>query len=320
MSARVLPAAAIGAAVALWSVTYVLSGWALETGSAAVLSVGRFGLALVVLLPFAARRPGFAAAMRSPRTIVLGLLGVTLYYALANIGLLFTTAGTAALVASFMPAMTAIVALIVLRERISGRTGIGLGLATIGVALISTAGVQVDVGAILNLLAVVAYALYTVLLRREDGSALGRDALSLATATIAWGTILMLPWLGGEILTGTAAIPSDPRGILSILAEGVVITAPALVLFSYAAQRLPAAVSGVAFAAVPALGYGFALLVGEPFDPLKAIGGGVALVGVLIATLSQTEEDLPRRRFRATPFDARVGGSQRAIPVEETNP
>jgi drug/metabolite transporter (DMT)-like permease len=287
VSTRVLPTVAIGVTVALWSVTYVLSGWALETGSAAVLSVGRFALTLVVLVPFAVRRPGFARALRSPRTIVLGLLGVTLYYALANIGLLFTSAGTAALVASFMPVMTALLALLVLRERISARTAVGLVLATLGVALIAAAGFRLDLGVVLNLLAVVAYALYTVLLRREEGSAVGSDALSLATATAVWGTVLMLPWLGWEIATGTVAVPADARGILSILVEGLVITGPALVLFSYSAQRLPAAVTGVAVAAVPALGYGFALLLGEPFDVVKAVGGGIALVGVLIATLSR---------------------------------
>lgn len=287
MSARALPTVAIGVTVALWSVTYVLSGWALESGSAAVLSVGRFGLTLVVMVPFAARRPGFRRALRDPATVALGFLGVTLYYALANIGLLFTTAGTAALVASLMPVLTAVAAFALLRERVSRRTGLGLALATVGVALIALAGFRLDLGVVLNLLAVVAYALYTVLLRRTEGSATGADALSLATATAVWGTVLMLPWLAGEILTGTAAIPHDIRGIAGILIEGLVITGPALVLFSYAAQRLPAAVSGVAVAAVPALGYGFALLVGEPFDLVKAIGGAIALAGVLIATLSE---------------------------------
>ena len=66
---------------------------ALETASPAVLSVGRFAIALLVLVPLAARRPGFLRTLRDPRTILLGLTGVTLYYSLANIGLLFTTPG-----------------------------------------------------------------------------------------------------------------------------------------------------------------------------------------------------------------------------------
>lgn len=284
---RSLPLLALGVTVVIWSMTYVGSSWALETGSAAVLSVGRFGLALLVLVPLAARRPGFARLLREPRTILLGLTGITLYYALANIGLEFTSAGTAALVASFMPVTTAIVAVLLIRERIAPRTAIGLVVATIGVAVVSSAGFELDLGVVLNLLGIVSYAFYTVLLRRDTARRGADDAIALAAASAVWGTVLMLPWLGFEIVTGTAAIPSDPRGLLSIVALALIGTAPPLVFFSFAAQRLPAAVTGVATAAVPALGYAFAVMLGEQFDLVKTIGGAVALVGVLIATLSQ---------------------------------
>jgi drug/metabolite transporter (DMT)-like permease len=56
------------------------------------------------------------------------------------------------------------------------------------------------------------------------------------------------------------------------------------VLFNYGAERLPAAVTGVMTAAIPALGYLFALLLGEQPNAIKALGGGIALIGVLIAS------------------------------------
>ncbi|WP_439592789.1 DMT family transporter [Microbacterium sp.] len=286
MSQRWLPLAAIGLSVLLWSAAYVVSGWALETGSPAVLSVGRFAIALVVLVPLAARRPGFLRAIGQPRTIVLGLTGVSLYYSLANIGLLFTTPGTAALTAAFLPVLTAIAAVTLIHEKLSGRTWLGLALATVGVGLVAASGFRVDVGVLLNIAALAAYALYTVLLRKDAGRDDAPDAIVLATATGIWGTVIMLPWLGWEFVTGTVAIPSDARGLLSILILALVVTAPTLVLFNYGAERLPAAISGVATAAIPALGYGFALLMGEPLDLLKAVGGAIALIGVMIATLA----------------------------------
>jgi drug/metabolite transporter (DMT)-like permease len=281
-----MPLAAIGSSVLLWSAAYVVSGWALETGSPAVLSVARFAIALVVLVPLAARRPAFMRTLRQPRTILLGLTGVTLYYSLANIGLLFATPGTAALTAAFLPVLTATAAVLMIRKRLSGRTWVGLGLATAGVALVAASGFRVDLGVVLNIIALASYAIYTVLLRRDAGRADAPDALVLATATGVWGTALMLPWLAWEAVTGTLAVPSDARGLISILALALVVTAPTLVLFNYGAERLPAAVSGVATAAIPALGYAFALLMGEALDPIKAIGGAIALVGVLIATLA----------------------------------
>lgn len=289
MSNRWLPLAAIGASVVLWSVAYTLSEWALETGSPAALSVGRFAIALLVLVPLSWRRPHFLRTLREPRTVVLGLTGVALYYSLANIGLLFTTPGTAALTAAFLPVLTAAAAVLMIHERLARRTWLGLALATLGVGLVAASGFRIDVGVLLNIAALAAYALYTVLLRRDAGRPDAPDAIVLATATGVWGTAVMLPWLGWELATGTFSVPTDPRGLVSVLALALVVTAPTLVLFNYGAERLPAAISGVATAAIPALGYGFALLTGEPFDLVKGIGGAIALVGVLIATLSQPD-------------------------------
>lgn len=286
MTARWLPIAAIGASVVLWSTAYVLSDWALDSGSPAVLSIGRFVVALAILVPLAARRRAFVRTLRSPRTILLGLTGVTFYYSLANIGLLFTTPGTSALVVSLLPVLTAVAAVVFLRERLGARTIAGLILATLGVGLVAASGFRLDLGVILNVAALASYALYTILLRRDGTRADAPDAIVLATATALWGTALMLPWAGWEAATGTLALPADPRGLLSILILGLVVTAPTMVLYNYGAERVPAAVSGVASAAIPALGYAFALVLGEPIDLVKALGGAIALAGVVIATLA----------------------------------
>ena len=157
-------------------------------------------------------------------------------------------------------------------------------------------GLGLDLGVVLCLIGLISYALYTVLLRREAVSAesAGRvagppapervDPIVLATATALWGTAIMLPWLGFEVVSGTASVPTGWAGIGSLTFLGVVITAPTLVLFNYGAERLPAAVTGVMTAAIPALGYLFALLLGEQPDAVTALGGGIALIGVLIAS------------------------------------
>jgi drug/metabolite transporter (DMT)-like permease len=127
---------AVGIAVLLWSMSFVLSAEVLKTSSPAVLSVGRFAIGLVILLPVAARRRGFAMSVRQPRTAMLGLLGVALYYSLTNVGLEFTTPGVAALSNAALPALTAGLGLFLLRERLTTRTIIGLVLATAGVVVV----------------------------------------------------------------------------------------------------------------------------------------------------------------------------------------
>lgn len=284
---RPLPFAAVAVSVALWSTAYVASALVLETASPAVLSVLRFAVALVVLVPLAARRPGFLRVLRSPRTLVLGITGVTFYYSFANLALLFTTTGTAALANAALPVLTALFAVLILRERLPLRTVAGLLLAVVGVGLIAAAGLRVDAGLLLCLVALASYALYTVLLRRDAERATAPvEPLVLATGTAIWGTVLMLPWLAGEALLGQARLPADAPGILAVLFLGLVVTAPTMVLYNYGAERLPAAVSGIATAGIPAIGYALSLAVGEPLDAVKVVGGVVALAGIVVATLA----------------------------------
>ncbi|MCB8044063.1 DMT family transporter [Microbacterium oxydans] len=74
-SAR-LPLIAIGTAVLLWSTNFAISDEVLRTASPAVVSVGRFVIGLLVLVPIALKRPGFIRTLQHPRTMLLGLLGV----------------------------------------------------------------------------------------------------------------------------------------------------------------------------------------------------------------------------------------------------
>ena len=230
-------------------------------------------------------------------------LGVALYYSLTNVGLEFTTPGVAALSNAALPALTAGLGLFLLRERFTTRTIIGLVVATTGVVVVAGSGLTLDLGFVLCIIGLASYALYTVLLRRDISIALssgrGRkhgspervDPIVLATTTGLWGTVIMLPWLGFEMVTGTAALPTGVVGIGSLFILGAVITAPTLVLFTYGAERLPAAITGAMAAAIPALGYLFALILGEQPNMITALGGGIALVGVLIASTASPALD-----------------------------
>jgi drug/metabolite transporter (DMT)-like permease len=293
---RRLPLIAVGVAVLLWSTSFGISSEVLGTASPAVLSVGRFVIGLMLLVPLAVRRSGFARTLRRPRTMLLGLLGVSLYYSLTNISLEFTTPGTVALSNAALPALTAVLGLFILGERLAARTIVGLVIATSGVVIVAGSGLSLDVGVVLSLIGLASYALYTVLLRKnlagasEPYAARGQqssadvDPLVLATATAIWGTAIMLPWLALEVVGGTASLPSGWSGLGGLVFLGVIITAPTIVLFNYGAERLPAAVTGILTAAIPALGYLFALLLGEPPDLITALGGGMALIGVVVAS------------------------------------
>jgi drug/metabolite transporter (DMT)-like permease len=306
---RAAPLTALAGAVVIWATTFVVSADALATASPAVLTVARFALAVTVLVPLAARLAGWDALRRvlgSARTAALGLTGVAAYYGLQNLGLDYTTAGTAALLQAVLPVATAALAAVVLPERLTPGTAAGLVLATVGVVLVASADAQVDRGAVLVVSGVIAYAVYTVLLRSGrsqspgDGSrtthtsagvvkpdSLG-DSVALAAATAIWGLGFLLPWQAWEVVAGRSALPVGAYAVADTLYLGLVGSGGTLLLWTYGASRTPASVSGVLTAAIPALGYAFAVATGEPASWLKTVGGALALVGVLLAARATT--------------------------------
>ncbi|MDF2507282.1 MAG: EamA family transporter [Microbacterium sp.] len=301
-----LPASAVGISVVLWSTAYGLSAIVLVTASPAVLSVLRVALAVPLMVGLLFARPAprravagtLAAALRRPITVVLALSGVVLFYLPSNIGLSMSGPGTAALVSASLPVLTALLAWAVIRERMTRRVALGLVLATCGIVLACGGASDVGIGALLLVVGLVSYAVYTVVLRRLGTAAPRRkssaraddfrplpDSLALATATAVWGAVLLVPWLAWELLAGVAALPSGGAGWTGILFLALVVTGPTMALYNYGAERVPAAVSATAAAVVPVLGYAFAVVLGEPVVPVKVIGGMLALTGTVVAAL-----------------------------------
>lgn len=259
--------------------------------SPAVLSVARFVLALVILIPLAARREGMATAIRSAPVALLGATGVAAYYGLQNLGLTRTSAGTAAVLQAVLPVATALIAVVWLRERLSPVLLAGLALATVGVALIAGGlAAEASAGAALITLGVLAYTLYTVLLRREPD----RDPVVLAAGTCSWGVAFLLPWLAGEALAGDARLDLDASAVASLVYLGLAASALTLLLWTYGAARVPASTAGVFTASIPAVGYLCAVIAGEPSSWEKTIGSALALLGATLAASAAS------RRSRVT--------------------
>jgi drug/metabolite transporter (DMT)-like permease len=277
----------------------VVSDTALASMSPAVLTVARFMLALVILLPLAILRGGdVGAAIRSAPVALLGGLGVAAYYGLQNLGLVTTSAGTAAVLQALLPVATALIAAVWLRERLSPLLLAGLALASVGVALVAGGLVaEASAGAGLIVLGVLAYAVYTVLLRRDPE----RDPVVVAAATCAWGVLLLLPWLAGEVLTGRARLDLDTGAVTAMVYLGLAASALTLLLWTYGAAHVPASTAGVFTASIPAVGYVCAVLAGEDASWGKTIGSVLALLGAAVAAsaasaAAPTSSEPPQQR------------------------
>ena len=168
--------------------------------------------------------------------------------------------------------------------------------------LVASASARLDRGAILVVAGVLAYAVYTVLLRSSgsspdshhtshaahasthpvDSSTTG-ESVVLAAATAVWGLVFLLPWQVWEVADGRAELPAGAVAIAGSLYLGLVASAGTLLLWTYGAARTPASLSGALTAAIPALGYAFAVVTGEPASWTKTAGGVLAVAGVLLS-------------------------------------
>lgn len=332
---RGLPTSAVLVSVLLWSTAYGLSALVLVTASPAVLSELRVSLAVPLLIALIVVRGSprrglsdLASALTQPATAVLALTGVALFYLPSSLGLALSSPGTAAVMSASLPVLTALLAWWLIRERPTQRVASGLVLATIGIVIGSTQVDEMGWGSLLLVAGLLSYALYTVLLRRRGAASPNRhmgagdpaggvrDALVLATATAIWGSVLMLPWLAWELVSGGASWPSGTTGWLSILFLSLVVTAPTMALYNYGAERVPAALSGVAASAVPALAYGFAVLLGESLEIAKVAGGALALTGIVIAAVpSARASDASTGTIAASA--ARQRHQARGLPAQE---
>ena len=289
---------ALAVAVVLWGTTFVASDSALGSMSPAVLTVARFAVALTVLAPVAVARGGLVTALRSPPVALLGATGVAAYYGLQNLGLVTAGAGTAAVLQAVLPVATALIAVVWLRERLSRGVVAGLALASVGVSLVAgKVAAEASPGAALIAVGVLAYAFYTVLLRQQPA----RDPFVLAAATCSWGLIFLLPWLAEDLLVGRARFDVHPESIGVLLYLGLAASALTLLLWTYGASRVPAATAGAFTAAIPAVGYLCAVILGEPNSWAKTAGSGLALLGAAIAARAGSPASDPRTRDSQSP-------------------
>jgi len=166
-----------------------------------LLATIRFGIAVVVMLPWTFPKGGLALAWSRRGTLVAeSFFGNFLFSICMLSGVARTSAAAAGLIMSMLPAAVAVFSLIALRERIDARTTCAVLLAVVGVSSLTLgrgAASAVDpfdaawFGNALMVGAVCCEAMYVVLGKRLTNASIGPMQIS------AWinlvGFVLMLP-------------------------------------------------------------------------------------------------------------------------------
>lgn len=268
ISGRRLAVLALVATMAVWGSSFVVTKLVLGQAGPFALTALRFGIGLLVLLPFAYRR-GFRLRLAlEPAFLLFGLTGVALVYGLQTLALVFTSAANTALISAGVPAVAAVLARAFLKEYIPPARLLGIGLSVLGIGLVggatpSGAGSSgtVLLGNSLMVGAVVAYGAYAVQGRALRGVG-GYPAVVATAASFAAGLLFLLPLAAGEVIL-FGAPELGPRGWLVLAYLGAGASALPIFLWNYALRHVPASAAALYINLVPVVGLVSALLFGE---------------------------------------------------------
>jgi len=221
-----------------------------------------------------------------PLLLGMAITGVVTFAPLLYYGLRFTTAVNGTLINGAGPLLTAVFAAILIHEPFSIRQTVGAVLALGGVGvLIGGVDLQIlrttqwNVGDLWIMLAVVFWALYSVLGRKVMRN---RTALSATTISMWFGLPILLMASAFEVYTTPPLWSFRLLGVLVYL--GVVPAAIGFLAWNKGVQILGAGGAMVFYNMLPLYGSLLGiLLLREPFTWSHMVGGGCIVAGGLIA-------------------------------------
>jgi drug/metabolite transporter (DMT)-like permease len=269
----------------LWGTTFVLIKRALADVSPVLYLAIRFSLAAALLALWFHRRIrlGFGhqeywAGLRVGAVLMAG-------YILQTIGLQTTTPSKSAFLTGIYIVLVPFVASLVNSTRLHGWEVAGVLIAGLGMGLLSMQGETLTIakGDLLTIGCAVAFAVHIVLLGRW-APLVGFESLSLLQiAGAAAVAIVAVPLVESPVLHWSPAV------VAAILIGGVLATALAFVLQTWAQQRTSPTRAALIFSLEPVFAWFVSwFFEGEIFSARAALGAVLILGGILVVELKPT--------------------------------
>ena len=282
----------IAIALLTWSSAYAAIAYALVSFTPGEVALARLtiGSACFALL-LRIRRVPLPAKRDWPALALLGVVGLSVYHLCLNYAETRIASGTASILLALIPAATAAVSAIWLRERLPARTLAGLGVALVGVVLVvltSGKDVRFEPKAALVLVSVLASALYFV----GQKPLFARSSMLGVTAfTFFAGALGALPF-GLDLPQALMAAPWSH--VAALLWLGIAPTFIGYLAWNVALQRVSASqISSFIYFSPPiAVLIGW-LWLGEQPGVLTLVGGAITVLGVVLANTRRRAVPVP---------------------------
>jgi drug/metabolite transporter (DMT)-like permease len=274
---RAVPLLALVLVTAIWGVTFVQIKDALALYPLFAFLAVRFAIAVAVLaVPAAPRLRSLGRSGALAGAALGGLLAAG--YALQTAGLDRTTVSAAGFVTGMYVVLTPIFGLALFRIRPGRAVWLGVGLAVVGLAMLSGVSAGSVTGDLMVLAAAALYALQIVLMERF---APRYDPLAFTTAEMT------AAFVGFTVIAVAAGQVELPRGATvwgALLVTGIFASALGYLAQAWAQRRTSATRTALIFALEPVFAgiFGYALA-GDRLGPLGWAGCAVILSGIAVS-------------------------------------
>ncbi|NRT24293.1 drug/metabolite transporter (DMT)-like permease [Clostridium beijerinckii] len=220
------------------------------------------------------------------RIALSGFLGITLYFAIENIGVSMTSSSNSALIVASFPAVTTLLEFFIYHSKPNVKKILGIILAIIGVAVLTQINVDGNsksmLGNIILIGAGVVWAFYNFITRDLTNK---YSAMTLTYYQMLAGFIFFLPFV---IIEGkTWRMPTmTSASALIYLSVGCSIVA--FLLYNLGLRKLSASISVSLMNLVPVLGLIFSILIlHESVSTVQILGGIIVIIGVILSSIQK---------------------------------
>lgn len=282
---------AVIAAVVFWSISFVATKIAFTTFPPFTLGALRFILAAFLLGIVLALQQEFL--WPSPRDLVRfigsGILGITIYFAMENLGVKLATAADAAMIVASYPAMTMLLERVIYRNAVSKVRLFGAAIAIFGVYWIARESSQTGnehrlLGDVLLAVTGIVWAFYNFVTRKVVHR---YPAILITFYQTTAGALAFLPlaWIErSQWKTPTG------NSLFALLYLGLFCSTIAFLLYAYGLKKLTSSSAVSLMNLVPVLGVIFALIfLHEPLSGFQFIGGIVVIAGIMLSVRQESK-------------------------------
>ena len=282
---------------AIWGLSFPTVKVALADASPLAFVAIRFMLGALILLPGTRLRPLPSRGEWFAGLLLGALLGVG--FATQAVGLAYTTASRSAFIVALSSVLAHLVAFVAVRERLSWWTVAALGLATAGIYFLTDPGAGgLNRGDWWTLITALVFGAQIVAVHELGLRFDIRRLVFIEIVVVAVGVGVAAPLLEPVRFAVTT------QSVLALAYCGVAATAVALLLQMRAQKDLSSGRAALLFCTEPVFAsLASWLWLGERLSLTQWVGGGMIVVGMLVAEPKETSDVRRQTSEKASPAD-----------------